>query len=65
MKVENEKVYSFSECLYKANCCVCGDELTWEAEFDADGTDYMADCCGKVYHMSPHTVKVTISKIEE
>lgn len=54
--------YPFEVCLYKAACPTCGNQIEWRAEFDADGTDYLAYCCGKYIRMSPHTVTVTIGK---
>jgi len=57
---------SFRQILYHSACGVCGSSLTWEAQFDADGTTYVAQCCHKTYFMSiPLTVDITVQDTEE
>ena len=64
MKVENGAEVDFRECLYKAQCEQCGQKLTWEADFDADGTNYHAHCCQHLYTMEPATVRCTVENDE-
>lgn len=61
MKIKNGEILSFSEALYKAQCPICGGLLNWEADFDADGTDYYAECCKKTFCMVSYKVKIEIS----
>lgn len=56
---DDEQVLPFQQALYHAVCAECGEELAWEANFDADGTTYGASCCGYWYRMAPHSVKVS------
>lgn len=44
MEIENDKEYLFSDVLYNALCPLCKEEITWEADFDADGTTYHSYC---------------------
>lgn len=60
MIVKNEEDYEFEDCLYKAQCKECESTLNWEANFDADGTQYFAYCCNLQYVMSPKNVWVAI-----
>lgn len=55
----HDTVFSFQEALYDCVCCKCNSELWWEADFDADGTNYYASCCNIRYRMTPNTVTVS------
>ena len=57
-------VLPFDDALYRGCCGTCGEELTWEADFDADGTTYSTRCCQQFYHMSTRTVEVTVEPEE-
>lgn len=57
--------YSFIECLYLAECPLCGDIVDWEASFDADGTNYHSSCCGLSFIMCPASVAVSVTGPEE
>ena len=59
------QIASFQEALYHAECGVCGENLPWEAEFDADGTNYVAECCKRQYWMNPYQVLLTFEEGEE
>lgn len=48
-----EKSVDFSDALYRAKCGECKEGLEWEANFDADGSNYRAECCGFIYGISP------------
>jgi len=50
----------FRRALYESKCGICKEKLTWEAEFDADGTTYSAFCCEKQYGLSPTKVDITV-----
>lgn len=59
IKVTKEKQeVDFQRALYAGKCGVCGESLSWEASFDADGTSYYAECCQMDYYMSPSKVIV-------
>lgn len=58
----SEVIAEFAVALYGCGCIVCKQGLEWEANFNADGTNYYARCCGKRYVMVPHTVKVTVEE---
>ncbi len=64
MKVEDKKIYDFGDALYKGECDVCKESLDWEADFDADGTNYYTSCCGNHYAMFPNTVRLEIEPEE-
>jgi hypothetical protein len=53
-----DTIVGFVDGLYKATCADCGEKLYWEADFDADGTNYHATCCDHRYTMYPHTVRI-------
>lgn len=61
MKIKNEEILNFNDALYEAQCPICGGKIEWSANFDADGTDYSAECCGKSFYMVPHRVKIYVS----
>lgn len=44
------KEYHISELLYESECPYCKYKLEFYADFDADGTSYRANCCGKTYY---------------
>jgi hypothetical protein len=60
MKIENEKSYPFQDALNESQCRECSAGLEYEAAFDADGTNYSAECCGLIYTLSPETVKASV-----
>ena len=64
MIVKDKDVVPFGPALYEAQC-ECGAKLSWEALFDADGTNYRAECCRKVYWMRPHTVTIAVEAAAE
>jgi len=63
--LEKEQRYNFSEVLYDGACPKCKDNVDWEANFDADGTTYFAECCELKFWMGIETVKVDIEKSED
>ena len=63
--VDTGTTLMFKEALYHAECQQCGDKLDLEALFDADGTDYVARCCGMTYWMKPETVRFEVELDEE
>jgi hypothetical protein len=65
MKVSQSSILNFGDCLYRGQCNVCGEKLEWEAAFDADGTNYHAECCDLYYTMCPWMVKVSVDKSEK
>ena len=65
MLMEAGLVADFEDILYKGQCKFCEDKLGWEASFDADGTDYYAECCDTSYWFSPHTVMVGMSENDD
>lgn len=50
-------IIPFKEAL--ALDCECGEKLYWEAQFDADGTDYYAYCvlCAAHHRLYPFAVR--------
>jgi hypothetical protein len=54
----------FDAALTRGACNRCGQLLEWEASFDADGTNYDANCCGYNYTMFPRTVKIGVERDE-
>jgi len=60
MKIFNDEILDFRTALYQAECKECCCALDWEANFDADGTNYNATCCGLRYSLSPYKVVVGI-----
>lgn len=65
MKLKYEEILNFGDVLYEAQCPICGEKLEWEADFDADGTNYCAKCCEKIFYMIPYKVKICIEKSRE
>lgn len=61
MKIKNEEILLFNDALYEAQCPICGEKIEWEANFDADGTNYSAECCGESFYMVPYRVKIYVS----
>lgn len=59
MKVKDGDVLGFRDALYESQCSTCGEKLSWEADFDADGTSYHAICCDRRYRLDPRTVTVS------
>jgi hypothetical protein len=60
LEIEHEKEYPFSDLLYDAVCPKCKSNLSWEANFDADGTSHTAECCDTWFNMYPRTFTVYI-----
>lgn len=65
MKIEQGKEYEFHKCLYEGQCADCESKLEWEAYFDADGTQYFANCCGKHYWLNPSKVIANYEETSE
>jgi hypothetical protein len=55
-------IMGFTDGLYRAGCSECGEGLSWEANFDADGTNYYATCCGRRHVMRPYEVIITVDE---
>jgi hypothetical protein len=56
------QVIEFSKALYQTKCPICDERVEWEAQFDADGTVYLATCCGHEFFMGrPLLVEVEIT----
>jgi len=65
MIIDKGETLGFYDALYKAQCKTCKCELEWDANFDADGTTYYADCCGLDYYMKPESVVVSVEDREK
>lgn len=62
--VNGMKDVGFSQALYDGVCDKCGYGLEWEANFDADGTTYNAECCDLQYYMYPSKVNISVDSAE-
>ena len=60
MKVEHNVERDFGTALYESTCAVCDEGIEWECSFDADGSNYTAECCGKSYMLFPSKVRMDI-----
>lgn len=60
MRIFNDEILSFRLALYESQCKDCGSKLFWEAEFDADGTNYSTECCSLRYSLAPYKVVVGV-----
>jgi hypothetical protein len=65
LRITDKLITLFSRALHYGVCKDCGETLDWEAEFDADGTNYFAYCCKQSYHMYPNTVSIEVEFEEE
>ena len=52
------KIHEFKKALYDYACPTCNKKISWEADFDADGTNYHAMCCKNNFFMQPATVTI-------
>jgi len=55
----------FGRALHEARCGFCGEELEWEANFDADGTTYKAKCCRREFRMESERVRIEMWDAED
>jgi hypothetical protein len=53
----------FQKALYDYRCPTCDAPVDWEADFDADGTNYHARCCKNNFFMQPATVTIEIEQL--
>ncbi len=65
MRIVSSQIVVMKDMLYDSQCQKCGKTLYFEvAEFDADGTCYVARCCKLVYWASPHNVVISVEPDE-
>lgn len=57
-------IYDLSAALNRGTC-KNGHSLEWEADFDADGNSWSAECCGDVYSIFDHTVLADVEESDE
>ena len=63
MILKDAEVTEFKEMLYHSQCPTCTNRIYWEAIFDADGSNYVAQCCDHNFHAIPTQYRINIETL--
>ena len=60
MILKDAEIAEFKEMLYHSKCPICKNGIYWEAIFDADGSNYVAECCDRSFQAIPTQYRINI-----